>query len=81
MSACLNSMSGVLFEDFIRPRLSKPVPESKASLIMKISVAVIGITTVLLASVVEKLGGIIQVRSEKCFLVTNFKIFYRLRTV
>lgn len=54
-------MTGVLFEDFIRPRMTKPVPEGKASLIMKVTAVAIGVITVLLAALVDKLGGIIQV--------------------
>lgn len=61
MSTCLNSMTGVIFEDFIRPRLKKRISEARASFYMKLIVVVIGTFTVVLASIVDKLGGIIQV--------------------
>ena len=61
MSTCLNSMTGVIFEDFIRPRLKRPISEARASFYMKVVVVIIGTITVVLASIVDKLGGIIQV--------------------
>jgi len=54
-------MAGVIYEDFIRPHLKKPVSETKASLILKVFACLIGIITVLLASLADRLGGIIQV--------------------
>lgn len=60
MSTCLNSMTGVLFEDFIRPRFKTPISEARASFYMKVIVVIIGSITIVLASLVDKLGGIIQ---------------------
>lgn len=54
-------MSGVIFEDFIRPLAKKPIPEARASLILKINTVVLGAITLILAFVVDKLSGIIQV--------------------
>ncbi|KAL0276709.1 UNVERIFIED_CONTAM: hypothetical protein PYX00_004222 [Menopon gallinae] len=60
MSTCLNSMTGVVFEDFVRPLFRKPVSDAKASFYMKVIVVLIGTVTVILATIVDKLGGIIQ---------------------
>lgn len=43
MSTGLNSMTGVIFEDLIRPMFKKPISEARASFIMKIIVTVIGV--------------------------------------
>lgn len=61
MSTGLNSMSGVIYEDMIKPCLKKPVSETGASRIMKFTVVVIGIICVALVFLVEKLSGLIQV--------------------
>ena len=55
-------MTGVIFEDFIRPHLKKPISEARASFYMKVMVVIIGTITVVLATIVDKLGGIIQVQ-------------------
>lgn len=60
MSTGLNSMTGVIFEDLIKPRLKRPLSEGHASLLMKIIVVLIGFVCVGLVFVVEKLGTLIQ---------------------
>lgn len=60
MSTGLNSMTGVIFEDLIKPRMKKPLTEAKASFIMKIMVVIIGTVSVALVFVVEKMGALIQ---------------------
>ncbi|KAL1514268.1 hypothetical protein ABEB36_003553 [Hypothenemus hampei] len=60
MSTGLNSMTGVIFEDLIKPRLRTPLSEAKASLLMKIIVVLIGLICVALVFVVEKMGALIQ---------------------
>lgn len=60
MSTGLNSMTGVIFEDLIKPRLKRPMTEARASLLMKVIVVVIGAICVGLVFVVEKLGTLIQ---------------------
>jgi solute carrier family 5 (sodium-coupled monocarboxylate transporter), member 8/12 len=58
----LNSMSGVILQDFVRPCWGKrPLSELAASTIMKVIVVLIGILCVSLVLVVDKLGAIIQV--------------------
>ncbi|KAG8223061.1 hypothetical protein J437_LFUL002009 [Ladona fulva] len=60
MSTGLNSMTGVLYEDFIRPRKSWHHTERKASHILKFSVVIIGFICVCMVLAVEKLGMLIQ---------------------
>lgn len=55
-------MTGVIFEDLIRPMAKKPISEKCASLIMKVIVVVIGTVCVGMVFVVENMGTIIQVR-------------------
>lgn len=61
MSTGLNSMTGVIFEDIIRPMWKTTLSEKTASLVMKITVVIIGIVCVILVFVVEQLGTLIQV--------------------
>ncbi|XP_066991697.2 sodium-coupled monocarboxylate transporter 1 [Anabrus simplex] len=60
MSTCLNTLSGTIFEDFLSLCLPCRIREKYASLIMKITVLVLGILCVAMAFVVEKLGSVIQ---------------------
>jgi len=61
MSTGLNSMSGVIYEDMIKPCLHKPISNVGASRIMKATVVIIGAICVGLVFMVEKLSGLIQV--------------------
>ncbi|XP_015430372.1 PREDICTED: sodium-coupled monocarboxylate transporter 2-like [Dufourea novaeangliae] len=67
MSTGLNSMSGVIYEDMIKPCLRDPISEVAASRIMKIMVVVIGTVCVAFVFLVEKLGGLIQVESSSSY--------------
>lgn len=60
MSTGLNSMTGVIFEDLIKPRIKKPLTEAQASFLMKVIVVIIGTICVGLVFVVEKMGALIQ---------------------
>ncbi|RZC38851.1 sodium-coupled monocarboxylate transporter 1-like, partial [Asbolus verrucosus] len=60
MSTGLNSMTGVIFEDLIKPRIKKPLSEGQASFLMKVIVVIIGSICVALVFVVEKMGALIQ---------------------
>ncbi|XP_047112838.1 sodium-coupled monocarboxylate transporter 2-like [Schistocerca piceifrons] len=60
MSTGLNSMTGIIFEDLIRPCVKKPISEARASFIMKVMVALIGALCVALVFLVEKLGTLLQ---------------------
>lgn len=61
MSTGLNSMSGVIYEDMIKPLMKKPLSQVAASRVMKLMVILIGIICVALVFLVEKLSGLIQV--------------------
>lgn len=60
MSTGLNSMTGVIFEDLIKPRLKRPLTEARASFLMKVIVVIIGTISVALVFVVEHMGMLIQ---------------------
>lgn len=60
MSTGLNSMSGVIYQDMIRPCLKKPLSDVEASYVMKIIVMVVGVICVALVLLVERLSGLIQ---------------------
>ncbi|KAK7792175.1 hypothetical protein R5R35_005133 [Gryllus longicercus] len=60
MSTGLNSMTGVIFQDLIRPHLKASISEAKASFIMKIIVVIIGSICVGAVFLVEKMGTLIQ---------------------
>ncbi|XP_031776578.1 sodium-coupled monocarboxylate transporter 2 [Apis florea] len=60
MSTGLNSMSGVIYEDMIKPWLRIPLSEIAVSRLMKLTVVLTGIFCVTLVFLVEKLGGLIQ---------------------
>ncbi|KAK0176391.1 hypothetical protein PV328_000534 [Microctonus aethiopoides] len=60
MSTGLNSMSGVIYEDMIKPLLKNPLSQVAASRVMKFLVILIGIICVAFVFLVDKLGGLIQ---------------------
>jgi sodium-coupled monocarboxylate transporter 8/12 len=66
MSTGLNSMSGVIYEDMIKPWLKKPMTEVAVSRIIKLTVVIIGVICVALVLLVEKLSGLIQVSDCDC---------------
>lgn len=55
-------MSGVIYEDMIKPCFRNPISNVGASRIMKATVVIIGAICVGLVFMVEKLSGLIQVR-------------------
>ncbi|KAG8229119.1 hypothetical protein J437_LFUL009588 [Ladona fulva] len=60
MSTGLNSMAGVMYEDFIRPNLKVKFSEERASCIMKVICIIIGVLCVCMVFVVERLGAVVQ---------------------
>lgn len=75
MSTGLNSMSGVIYEDMIKPCLRKPMSNIGASLIMKATVVIIGAICVGLVFMVEKLSGLIQVRDAHAnYLLGKYRV-------
>lgn len=62
MSAGLNTVAGTIYEDFIEPLAEKKTRETRAALIMKTIVIVFGIICLLLITVIDKMGSLIEVR-------------------
>lgn len=60
MSSCWNTLAGTIYEDFIRPR-TPDATEERASTVMKVIVAVLGLITLGLVFVVERLGTVFTV--------------------
>ncbi|KAJ8683516.1 hypothetical protein QAD02_019308 [Eretmocerus hayati] len=62
MSACLNTLSGIIYDDFIDQMLPKSNNhEARAALIMKVTVVLIGLSSVALVMILERLGTIIDI--------------------
>ncbi|PSN54834.1 hypothetical protein C0J52_02933 [Blattella germanica] len=67
LSSTLNSLGATVFEDFIRPFLKRAISDQMANNIIKLVVFVIGVTCILMAFVVEKMGLILQL----CLSITG----------
>ncbi|XP_034251015.1 sodium-coupled monocarboxylate transporter 1-like [Thrips palmi] len=61
VSSVLNTLSGVIYKDFIETRLRKKPSEKRASLILKGLTLLLGVGVVLMVFVVEHLGAILEV--------------------
>lgn len=60
LSTALNSAAAVVLEDFCKPNTKKVLTERQTALIMRGTVFVLGTISVALVSVVQKLGGVLQ---------------------
>lgn len=60
LSSCLNSLSGTVYEDFIKPFFPK-ASEKQASNTMKTLVLLTGLVCFLAVFLIEKLGGIFSI--------------------
>lgn len=60
LSTCLNSMSAVVLEDFVKPFVKKPLSEQATNWVMRSVVVVIGVICVFMVYVVEKMGTVLQ---------------------
>lgn len=60
LSTCLNSMSAVVLEDFVKPYVKKPLTNDQMNLIMKSVVVGVGAISLALVFVVEKMGTVLQ---------------------
>lgn len=60
MSAHLNTLSGVLYEDFLSKLLPQKSSDELANRVIKITVVVAGAICVAMVFLIEKMGGIIQ---------------------
>ncbi|KAG4065705.1 hypothetical protein HA402_012383 [Bradysia odoriphaga] len=60
LSTCLNSMSAIVLEDFVKPFVAKPLSSRTISWIMRSVVVVVGAICVALVVVVQKMGTVLQ---------------------
>ncbi|KAJ9575557.1 hypothetical protein L9F63_007565, partial [Diploptera punctata] len=60
MSTNLNSLGATMYEDFIQPCIRKKISEKTVSYIIRFLVVMIGVFSVLMVFVVERLGAVIQ---------------------
>uniref|UniRef100_T1IET1 Uncharacterized protein n=1 Tax=Rhodnius prolixus TaxID=13249 RepID=T1IET1_RHOPR len=60
LSTSLNTLSGTLLDDFIRPLSPKKINDSLANIILKMTVVILGIVAGALVFLVEKMGTIMQ---------------------
>ena len=60
LSTALNSAAAVVLEDFWKPHVKHELTERKTAFIMRATVFILGIISVALVSVVQKLGGVLQ---------------------
>lgn len=60
LSTCLNSMSAVFLEDFVKPFVKKPLSNTAINWIMRMVVVVVGLICVALVVVVQKMGTVLQ---------------------
>lgn len=60
LSTCLNSMSAVVLEDFVKPFANKPLSSRTINWIMRSVVVIVGAICVALVVVVQKMGTVLQ---------------------
>lgn len=60
LSTCLNSMSAVVLEDFCKPFAKRPLSDRAINLIMRSVVVGVGVLSVALVFLVERLGTVLQ---------------------
>uniref|UniRef100_A0A182NQG4 Sodium/solute symporter n=1 Tax=Anopheles dirus TaxID=7168 RepID=A0A182NQG4_9DIPT len=60
LSTCLNSMSAVILEDFVKPFVEKPLSQRTINWIMRSVVVGVGALCAALVFVVEKMGTVLQ---------------------
>lgn len=77
MSVVLNSTAGVLLEDIFRGCLKRDPSEKSANFIVKSSIIILGILSLVFLFVVERLGGILEVATSLSSIAagTTFGIF------
>lgn len=74
LSTCLNSMSAVVLEDFVKPFVKRPLSESAKNWIMRSVVVGVGALCVCLVYVVEKMGTVLQL-TMSLEAITNGPLF------
>lgn len=60
LSTGLNAMSAVVLEDFCKPFMNNEISEKMSSLVMRGTVLVLGVLSVLLVYVVQHMGSVLQ---------------------
>lgn len=77
LSVVLNSTAGVLLEDIFRGCLKRDPSEKSANFIVKSSIVILGILSLVFLFVVERLGGILEVATSLSSIAagTTFGIF------
>ncbi|TMW53134.1 hypothetical protein DOY81_001862 [Sarcophaga bullata] len=74
LSTCLNSMSAVVLEDFVKPFVRSPLSETAINWIMRSVVVVVGALCVGLVYVVEHMGTVLQL-TMSLEAITNGPLF------
>ncbi|XP_017008571.2 sodium-coupled monocarboxylate transporter 1 [Drosophila takahashii] len=74
LSTCLNSMSAVVLEDFVKPYVKKPLSSSAINWIMRLVVVGVGALCVCLVYVVEHMGTVLQL-TMSLEAITNGPLF------
>lgn len=70
LSTNLNSISACVYEDFIKPRSSRPMSRMQVAFIMRLIVVIFGVSSFGLVFLVEKLGTVLQL-SLTLHAITN----------
>lgn len=81
LSTCLNSMSAIVLEDFVKPFVHKPLSNRAINWIMRMVVVFMGVICVALVVVVQKLGTVLQLtyvwqQSPFFSRVNKLKVFF-----
>lgn len=74
LSTCLNSMSAVVLEDFVKPFVKQPLSEQSINWVMRSVVVVIGVFSVGMVYIVEKMGTVLQL-TMSLEAITNGPLF------
>ncbi|TDG52238.1 hypothetical protein AWZ03_001519 [Drosophila navojoa] len=74
LSTCLNSMSAVVLEDFVKPYVKKPLSSRATNWVMRLVVVGIGALCVALVYVVEHMGTVLQL-TMSLESITNGPLF------
>lgn len=74
LSTCLNSMSAVVLEDFVKPYVKRPLSSRATNWTMRLVVVGIGALCVALVYVVEHMGTVLQL-TMSLESITNGPLF------
>lgn len=76
LSGGINSLAAIILEDIYKPIFEKrrTISAKEANIVAKCGVLIVGVASVLMSLVVEKLGPVLQVRFCR-FFAGSFKIY------